>query len=363
VDKPGAGAEKKAAEQPADPMRQRADLPTKRNLNVISSYAPGEIARIKQKFLTSETKFLTVEQGETLVDALTAYVARIRAHKQFPHDPEPPFDNLDLIGHSRTRDHILKLGELALTSAVAREQFKALDDRGVLDVLEITAVRLLGCRTASHPRGENVVRAIHAVTEIDVYATLFAVHYGSGGLCRDAELLLADQDVILKSGAGDLPPSDDYLPDLPDDDSDEIDGVDTYDGGAAVPPLQPPDRFSFAVLSEANASKMSAAKYLWWQWSPVHVAGLVELLHADWSAQDNPLLRAEYEVLLPASSSTSPRDTADIRSFDLFLTGKHPRLRVNRGGESFAFSFKLTETVLRAALNRIGIRVEVPALP
>jgi hypothetical protein len=323
-----------------------------RNLNVISAYAPGEINRIKQKLIDTGTPFLSVEEGETLVDALTAYVSRVRSPPVRNHETYPPFENLDLIGHSRTRDHVLKIGELTMTSAVAREQFTALYDRGVLDALGIKAVRLLGCRTAAPPRGIKVVRAISEATELTVYATrgdLFAVHYDQGGLRPEAELLLADDDVLLKSGAGDMPPNDDYLPALPDDDPD-----DPADGQPPASPVRPPERFSLAALSDANASKMSACAYRWWPWNADHFADLVNLVRVDSCREDNPLLRAEYEVLL--SVSTTVRDTSDLRSFDLFLSDQ-PRIRVNRGGKSFAFSFR-SDTPLPKALIDLGIAVD-----
>lgn len=358
MDERGAGLDAAVVVQHGAPSCQALGAETRRNLSVISCYAPGEISRIKQKF-TSDEKYLSVEEGDTLVDALSAYVGRWRARRLFPWEPSPPFDNLDLIGHSRSRDHILKIGELALTSAVARDQFTELDERGVLEALQIKAVRLLGCRTAAHPRGEKVVRAIYEATELAVYATridLFAVHFNERGLRPEAELLLADHDVILKSGAGDLPPSDDYPAALPDDDPDDPAGSDGQDGGAPVLAPQPPDRLSLAALSDPNASKMSACNYLWWAWRPDEFAQLVGLVYADWSEDDNPLLRADYEVLL-AVSTPPVRGISDVRSFDLFVKGDRPRLRVNRGGRSYAFCFKPTVEPLCCALNRIGIRV------
>jgi hypothetical protein len=351
LDERGAGLEALAVAQPGAAPSPAASDEERHNLSVISSYAPGEISRIKRNFMSVGKNFLSVEEGETLVDALSAYVGRLRARKLRWSDPQPPFENLDLIGHSRSRDHILKIGELALTSVVAREQFTQLVDRDILDLLGIKAIRLLGCRTASYPRGERVVRAIYEATELEVYATrtdLFAVHYDGDGLRTDAEVLLADHDVIMKSGAGDLPPSDDYLPDPPDDDPN-----DPEDSDALMPAPQPPDRFSLAALSDANASKMSAGTYLWWAWRPDEFARLVELVYADWGEEDNPLKRAEYEVLLAVS--TTVRDTSDVRSFDLFLKGDQPRLRVNRGGRSYAFCFRPTAEPLCCALNRIGI--------
>lgn len=340
---------------PAPPMPNQGR--ERSNLNVISAYGPGEISRIKRVLIKAGTPFLTVEEGQTLVSALSAYVGRLRSDQLCCTDPQPPFDNLDLIGHSRTNDHVLKLGELTLTSGVARAQFTELRDRGVLDVLEIKAIRLLGCRTASHPRGEQVVRAIVEATELTVYATrgdLFAVHYGRNGLRPEAELLLADDDVILKSGAGDMPPSDDYLPSPPDDDPD-----DPQDDDAPARPVQPPDRFSLAALSDPNASRMAAHNYYWWNWQPHQLAALVESVYADCCQEDNPLLRADWEVLL--STSPSVDDISDIRSLDLFLHGARPRIRVNRGGKSFAFYFRHSGKILIDHLRSAKIATLPPA--
>lgn len=327
------------------------------NLNVISEYTPGEISKIRG--VLAIDRCVVVREGETLVDALSAYVTDfVKSGK-----PVPRFDNLDLIGHSRSRDGILKIGELALTSRVAREQFLLLDDRGILDKLGILAIRLLGCRTASHPRGQRVVRTIRNYTQRNVFATradLFAVHYDYEGLAWAAEKLLADHDVILNAGVGDLPPRDDYPAPPPRDDDDD-DGEDGAEVALRVPP---PKQFELSGLSDVNAASVSAKDYLLWQWKHWQFSELANMIYADRAELDNRLYRADYEILLPITSE--PRDISDFRSFDLFLCedkhGNSPRIRVNYDGVSYAFRFRDPDD-LAMRLCGIGIAVDDAAQP
>jgi hypothetical protein len=343
----------------AGPLTATSMTPHPR-LNVISKYAPGEIQKIKEivskaKIIDTRDDYLEVDEGETLVDALSRYMARFAKSK-----PYPKFYYLDIIGHSRSRDKILKIGEFALTSRAARAQFEELEDRDIMAALGIKAIRLLGCRTASHARGQRAVRAIREETEREVYASrsdLFAVHFESGGFREEARSLLADHDVIMNFGPGDMPPRDDYPAPSPgdDDDDDETpDGNGTY---AGTPEIPPPSRFSIDALSDANAASVSADNYLFWNWKPSQFGALLEMTFVEWMERDNRLRRANYEVLTPVS--VPPRSISDLRSFDLFLYEERPRIRVNHGDASYAFFFKQSGRPLWKSLCKIGITVDV----
>jgi hypothetical protein len=331
---------------PRPSTRTRSE-PLPPNLNIISEYAPGEIYLIKNKL----DHYLEVMEGETIVDALSGYLEG-RVTDQQRRGFVPQFTNLDIIGHSRSRDRVLKVGEFALTSRIANEQFQELYQGGILRALGIKAIRLLGCRTAAPPRGEHVVRTIWNQTGLDVYATrtdLFAVHFDGAGLRREAEVVLANYDVVTRFGAGDLPPREDYPANAPLDDDDDDDDSRTV---RSDPP--PPDRFALTALSAVNAAAVSANDYLFWQWAPWQFDELAKMLYGSQAERDNRLRRAEYEVLLPIVSAA--RDISDFRSFDLFL-GAGPRLRVNYDGVSYAFRFKLPFDQLRGKLCDLGIHV------
>src|SRR6185503_15621691 len=199
-----------------------------------------------------------IKEGETLSDALLKYFHTLQQTHQSTGTTMPEFCNLDLIGHSRSRDRFLKLGELVLSARVAKVEFSRLASSGILKELNIKAIRLLGCRTASTPRGRHVARVIHKHTGLKVYAAradLFGVHYNRAGLHPQAEALLADYEVLAGSGPGDIPPTDDYPGELvQDDDDDHEDPV--------IPDVSPPDPFSLASLSRINAAMVSAERYL-----------------------------------------------------------------------------------------------------
>lgn len=302
---------------------------------------------------------LQLREEETLLDAVSRFADKYPGRK---------FDCLDLIGHSRGRDNILKLGEFALTSREASKQFSALANGGILASLGIKTVRLLGCRTACSPRARRVVEAIlkffrgsdqyaYPVSNDDshsayflypVYATrgdLFAVHFDSYGFRMEATPLLADSDVISNAGPGDLPPGDDYPPDPPSDDDDagDADADADGDGGHAQAPIVIPSSFSDLALSDCNAALVAAKSFLYWPDFPTRFKELQELLCWDLPIQDNPLVRATCEVLV--SISNNPRSIDDLRSFDLMLDGTPdapgaPRVRIHTSyGLAYGFAF------------------------
>lgn len=311
------------------------------NLCVMSAYQPGEMYEIRNRIKKGEV--VSVTEGQTLVDALADYLEKSETRIR---SGELRFANLDIIGHSRSRDGVLKIGELALTSIVAMQQFSELAERDILARLGIRRIRLLGCRT-SQARGAHVVRVIREYTNLEVYssrADLFAVHYDDNGFRPDAFPLLVNYDAVEAGGPGDPPPRDDYPRQAPDDDDDENDDPIPLE-------VQAPGPFAISVLSDVNAAAISARHYLFWNWQPAQFQRLEELLHRDVTVLDNPLLRADYEVLVKIAET--PRLTSDFRSFDLFL-GERPRLRLNYQGASYAFYFRDPANVHRELVN-IGI--------
>lgn len=325
----------------------------------------GEIDIIATNIkLGDHHNLVQLSDEETLFDALS----------RFANDTHDKFDCLDLIGHSRGRDNILKLGELAITSRVASKEFSALANSGILDKLGIKSIRLLGCRTACSPRGQRVVATIlkfftgsdqysypvepPATGEAPVYlypayatrGDMFAVHFDNYGLRREAESLLADSDVITNAGPGDLPPGDDYPPDPPsdDDDGDEV--------APSHPPVPSPYGFSVSSLSDCNAATVAAGAFQFWDEFGRRFDALKQLLCHDVPIQDNPLFKATCEVLVAISAD--PRSVDDLRSFDLMLDKRPYRIRVHTStGAAYAFRFENQDReVIAAALHSFGLR-------
>lgn len=325
-----------------------------RNLHIIGAVASGEIARIAQRLDGEITvaqnenrhNYLQLQEGDTLFDALARYV---------PQSEGMQFDNLDLIGHSRSRDYILKLGEFVLTSRIVAEQFKMISEAGFLEKLQIKSIRLLGCRTACSPRARRVVETIlEYFPDKQVYATrgdLFAVHYDAFGLRAEAEPLLADDDVITTAGPGDVPPGEDYPPDLSKDDDD--------DDGSPPPSTSPfPFEFVVAALSDPNAAAVAAQSFLHWAAFEESFDKLTRMLRSKMYVRDNALLRADCEVLV--ATSVDPTTIADFRSFDILLNVAHPRIRVYAAdGTAYAFPFKETDPgTIKGELKNIQIDLD-----
>jgi hypothetical protein len=307
-------------------------LPRPPYLNIISASPIGEIASIKQ---TLQGNYLEVGDTETLFDALSAY------HADRKRENYSQFLSLDLIGHSRAGDMLLKLGEYTFTPKAAAEQFTRLEQSRILQDLGIRQIRLLGCRTGSTAHGRAVVEAIRkAMPSQMIYATradLFANHYDQRGLTSDAEDLLIDQDVLDWSTPGDTPPADDYAI-IPDDD----DGPDT----------PPPNSFSIATLSDANAAIVSARSYMYWETFHTRFQDLCRYISTEIPIRDNPLLRADCEVLVSISLDTRTID--DIRSFDLILTSIPQRVRIYAGSTAYSFAFTTSDDV-HQLLRGLGI--------
>ncbi len=96
-------------------------------------------------------------------------------------DREPPPAapwTLDLMGHSTSGHHLLRLGRTPvdmLNPRVARF-FRDLAGSGVLGRLRVSAVRLLGCETAVAEGGQRTMRMLSRTLRLPVYGTLEALH-------------------------------------------------------------------------------------------------------------------------------------------------------------------------------------------
>lgn len=307
------------------------------HLNVVGATSYGELDAIK---IALQRNYLRLGDGDTLFDALKRYSERSGVNLE-------QFKSIDLIGHTRGADHVLKLGEFTLTSRNTAAEFRQLVDSGVLARFEcVDSIRLLGCQTACSPRARRVVATIKAICEeykeykvVASRADLYAVHFDGLGLRDVAEPLLVYDDVVTGPGPGDPPPgSDRPLPAPPDDDEDDDD--------IGLPPsaVPPPSRFDFGALSDMNAPATGARQFIYWSSASEHFANLQALLHTEWPVKAKALHRADYEVLVPIE--LQPTSIDGFRSFDIVRGDPHhdpPAVRVYASdGAAYAFRFRKT---------------------
>lgn len=80
---------------------------------------------------------------------------------------------LDLIGHSTPDRSLLILGDWVIdgTSSKVLSYFRGLADEGVFTRLGITAIRLLGCETATSSTGRLTLTALSEITGLEVFGT------------------------------------------------------------------------------------------------------------------------------------------------------------------------------------------------
>jgi hypothetical protein len=85
---------------------------------------------------------------------------------------------LDLLGHSTSGHHLLRLGKTPidmLDPYVARF-FRAQSTAELLSSLGIGAVRLLGCQTAVTDAGQRTIRMLSHALRMPAYGTLVPLH-------------------------------------------------------------------------------------------------------------------------------------------------------------------------------------------
>ena len=112
---------------------------------------------------------------------------------------------LDLIGHSTPGAALLQLGDWVLDagSLTVTAFFRGLADNEVLPRLGITAVRLLGCKTADTAYGRSTICTLSDILGVEVYGTtglLFSAHYGANGFRDEWRfLLIGSSDIRRRS--------------------------------------------------------------------------------------------------------------------------------------------------------------------
>lgn len=154
-------------------------------LSLITRTGDREISRIQDLL---EQKLLVSDR-----DDLEKILGTLLASGQ----PEVP-KTLDLIGHSTADEPLLQLGDLLIDgeSALTRSLFRELADQDVLPRLGVSAVRLIGSRTATSPRGRRTMRALSELLGLPVYGStglVYAASFDADGFCDDLTLI-ANED-------------------------------------------------------------------------------------------------------------------------------------------------------------------------
>lgn len=171
-------------------------------------------ARLAQPHLTvlsGEPDFDLQQIGETIGDCvvvggradLEAVLSTLlRASETAPIAIAPK--TLDFIGHTRTSDALLALGDWLLdaTSPTVTAFFRELADHDVLPRLGVHTVRLLGCTTAGTARGRATICALADILGVDVQGTtamLSPWHYERGGFRDEWRFLLVGASDLERS--------------------------------------------------------------------------------------------------------------------------------------------------------------------
>lgn len=145
-------------------MKELLDLP---RLTITARQLDHELARLH-----------AVVQHKVLVDGrveLEEVLGALLAARTVPPMPK----TLDLVGHS-TPASLLDLGGWVIDRASPKvtAYFRELADNEVLPRLGVSAVRLLGCNTASTQRARDTISALTDILELPVLGTTSIVHAG-----------------------------------------------------------------------------------------------------------------------------------------------------------------------------------------
>lgn len=163
-------------------MSALSNLLAQPRLSLITRQADRELARVQ----ATVTHALLVD-GRGEVEEVIGRLLACNA----PPTPK----TLDLIGHTTAADPRLQLGDWvidgdrALTRAIVRE----LADHDVFPRLGVTAVRLVGCRTAATAQARQMLATLTSIAGVEVYGTadlVCAASFDTGGLREDADVLL-----------------------------------------------------------------------------------------------------------------------------------------------------------------------------
>lgn len=165
------------------------------------------------------------------------------------HGVPPTAKTLDLIGHSTPGPSLLSLGEwvIDIANPTVSAYFRELADHDVFGRLGITALRLLGCRTAETSAARATIVGLAELLGIDVYGTrgiLFASHYTARGFSDDHRYLLVSNHELV---------AEQVLPEARFETWPQVLDIDTLPSSSEIAPTGP---WPHRVVSEADMAKV-----------------------------------------------------------------------------------------------------------
>lgn len=164
------------------------------HLSVITRQTDGELTRIQD-----------MVEHKVLVDGradLETMFGRLLAT-----DAPPMPKTLDLIGHSNPGKSLLMLGDWVIDAGnpTVTAFFRELADHDVFARLGITALRLLGCRTADTGAGRATIVALADLLGLEVFGTralIYSLHYDAGGFADERSYVLVGSSELRDQESG-----------------------------------------------------------------------------------------------------------------------------------------------------------------
>ncbi|MCX5747218.1 MAG: hypothetical protein NT062_32510 [Proteobacteria bacterium] len=155
------------------------------HLSVITRHADSELRHIQDLI---EHRVLVDGRAE-----LEALFGALLGNPEVISKASPK--TLDLIGHSTPGKSLLLLGDWVIDAAnpTVTAYFRELADQEVFPRLGITALRLLGCRTADTGAGRATILALADLLGVEVFGTrglIYAAHYDARGFADERRYAL-----------------------------------------------------------------------------------------------------------------------------------------------------------------------------
>ncbi len=165
------------------------------HLTVITRQADGEMTRIQDMI-----------EHKVLLDGRADLETMLGQLLWSGHPATTP-KTLDLIGHSIPSSSLLMIGDWVIDagSPTVTSFFRELADQDVFARLGITALRLLGCRTADTGAGRATILALAELTGLEVIGTrslVYSIHYNAQGFADERSYILVSSTELHREESG-----------------------------------------------------------------------------------------------------------------------------------------------------------------
>lgn len=159
-------------------------LLAKPRISIVTSHPDAEVTRLQALI----GDHLEVD-GRAALEAVLSHLARATS------DTEVTPKTLDLIGHA-TSDGLLRMGDWVLDgeNPTVTAFFRGLADLDLLPRLGVTALRVLGCSTATTTRARGTLKILAEILGMEVFGTtspIYSLHYDTEGFGHQWRFLLS----------------------------------------------------------------------------------------------------------------------------------------------------------------------------